>query len=257
MNQKAIVLEINEVPLKLLDYYKEVNPKSHIAFLLDNSLVLETEAKDVEEDFLYPSQTWGSINTGAGYDQHKIHWYNDPKPDKYPLYWKQIAEAGLKVGLINTLHSSPADTYIEDSNYKFVIPDCFASNNITKPEIYQDFQALNTSATSESGRTATMSFPRQKAVSTLAKSPALGFKPKTLFDAASLVAKIKTGRVNKERLRNLQFTLLADIFFKQLKSQDVDLAIFFTNHIAANMHRYWYASLLVWFVSRGIQSQAL
>ena len=240
MNQKAIVLEINEVPLKLLDYYKEVNPKSHIAFLLDNSLVLETEAKDVEEDFLYPSQTWGSINTGAGYDQHKIHWYNDPKPDKYPLYWKQIAEAGLKVGLINTLHSSPADTYIEDSNYKFVIPDCFASNNITKPEIYQDFQALNTSATSESGRTATMSFPRQKAVSTLAKSPALGFKPKTLFDAASLVAKIKTGRINKERLRNLQFTLLADIFFKQLKSQDVDLAIFFTNHIAANMHRYWY-----------------
>ena len=85
-----------------------------------------------------------------------------------------------------------------------------------------------------------MSFPRQKAISTIIKSPLLGIKFKTLFDAASLVPKIKTGKTNKERLRNLQFTLLADIFLKQLKQQDVDLAIFFTNHVAANMHRYWY-----------------
>ena len=240
MNRKAVVLEINEVPLKLLNHYQKVKPDSNIGFLLDNSLVLETKAQDVDESFLYPSQTWGSLNTGAAYEQHQIHWYNDPKPDTYPLFWKQIAEASYKVGLINTLHSSPADSYIENSNYKFVIPDCFAQNNVTKPEIYQDFQALNTSATSGNGRTATMSFPRQKAISTIVKSPLLGIKFKTLFDAASLVTKIKTGKTNKERLRNLQFTLLADIFLKQLKQQDVDLAIFFTNHVAANMHRYWY-----------------
>ena len=241
MNQKAIVIEINEVPLKLLNHYQKVKPKSNIGFLLSNSLVLETKAEDVEESFLYPSQTWGSVNTGASYDLHKIHWYNDPKPDSYPLYWKKVAEGGHKVGLINTLHSSPADSYIEDSNYKFVIPDCFASDNLTKPDIYQDFQALNTSATSGNGRAVTMSFPRQKAVSTLVKSPLLGIKSKTLFDAAGLVARVKAGRVNKERIRNLQFTLLADIFFKQLEKNDVDLAIFFTNHIAANMHRYWYS----------------
>lgn len=240
MNQKAIVIEINEVPLKLFNYYKDLNPQSNIAHLLKESLVLRTEAKDVEESFLYPSQSWGSFNTGAAYDQHHIHWYNDPKPDDFPLYWKAIAENDLTVGLINTLHSSPADSYIGNSNYKFVIPDCFASDNITKPEIYQDFQALNTSATTENGRATTMKFPRQKAVATLVKSPALGIKSKTLLNAAGLIVKIKTGQVNKERLRNLQFTLLADIFFKQLKSQDVDLAIFFTNHVAANMHRYWY-----------------
>lgn len=54
-----------------------------------------------------------------------------------------MAENGLKVGLINTLHSSPADSYINSSNYQFVIPDCFAVNNLTKPELFQDFQALN------------------------------------------------------------------------------------------------------------------
>ena len=239
-NRKAIVIEMNEVPLKVLNHYQRLKPNSHIAQLLSDSLVLKTEAKDVAEDFLYPSQTWGSLNTGTAYETHKIHWYNDPKPDGYPLYWKTAAEEGLKVGLINTLHSSPADSYIDDNNYQFVIPDCFASNNLTKPEVYQDFQALNTSATSESGRAASLKISRQKAIATLVKSPVLGIKSRTLLDAASLVAKIKTGKVNKERLRNLQFTLLADIFLKQLISKDVDLGIFFTNHIAANMHRYWY-----------------
>lgn len=240
MNQKAIVIEINEVPLRILNHYRKLNPQSSIAHILDKSLVLETEAKDVEESLLYPSQTWASLNTGIDYEQHQIHWYNDPKSEQYPLYWKTIADNGLNVGLINTLHSSPAESYIDQDNYQFVIPDCFASNNTTKPEIYEDFQALNTSATSENGREATMKFPRQKAVATLVKSPALGIQPKTLLDAAGLVARIKTGQVNRERLRNLQFTLLADIFSKQITTKDVDLAIFFTNHIAANMHRYWY-----------------
>ena len=174
MNQKAIVIEINEVPLRVLNYYKKFNPNSTIAHLLSQSLVLQTEAKDVEESFLYPSQTWASLNTGVPYDLHKIHWYNDPKPNSYPLYWKAIAENGLNVGLINTLHSSPADSYIDNSNYKFVIPDCFASNNLTKPDIYQDFQELNTRATSDNGRVTTLKFSRQKALATLVKSPELG-----------------------------------------------------------------------------------
>lgn len=85
-NRKAIVIEINEVPVKVLNHYRQLKPNSHIARLLEQSLVLKTEARDVEEDFLYPSQTWGSLNTGTGYNQHKIHWYNDPKPHNYPLY---------------------------------------------------------------------------------------------------------------------------------------------------------------------------
>ena len=240
MNKKAIVIEANEVPLKIFRHYQKLKPNSNIAKLMKKSLVLETKAQGVEENALYPSQTWGSLNTGVKYDLHNIHWYNDPKPDNYPLYWRTIARHNLNVGLVGTLHSSPADSYVDNKNYKFVIPDCFASNNVTKPEIYQDFQALNTSATKENGRATSMKFPKQEAVATLVKSPVLGIKSKTLINAAGLMARIKTGKVNKERLRNVQFNLLADVFLKQLKSNDVDLAIFFTNHIAANMHRYWY-----------------
>lgn len=134
------------------------------------------------------------------------------------MYWKTIADQGYNVGIVNTLHSSPADSYINNQNYDFVIPDCFASNNLTKLKIYEDFQALNTSATSENSRATTMNFPRQKAFKTLLKYPALGIKSKTLLDAVGLVASIKTGKVNKERLRNLQFTY--DLGFRQILVED-------------------------------------
>lgn len=241
MNQKAIVIEINEVPLRILNYYRDLNTNSTISHLLSQSLVLRTEAKDVEKSLLYPSQTWASLNTGVPYTLHKIREYNDPKPNSYPLYWKILAENGLNVGLINTLHSSPLNSYINNKLYKFVIPDCFAQNNLTKPNNYQCFQELNTRTTLNNGRVINSKFPYQKALETLVKSSKLGIELKTLINAAILVAQIKIGKVNKGRLRNLQFTMLADIFLKQIQTKNVDLAVFFTNHIAANMHRYWYA----------------
>ncbi len=78
MIQKITVIETNEIPLKVFKHYQSIKPNSTISYLLDNSLVLETLAQDVDESFLYPSQTWASFNTGSPYDLHKIHWYNDP-----------------------------------------------------------------------------------------------------------------------------------------------------------------------------------
>lgn len=62
MSQKLIVLELNEVPLRLLHYYAEKQSDSSIAHLLNHSLVIKTLATDVEIDDLYPSQTWASLN---------------------------------------------------------------------------------------------------------------------------------------------------------------------------------------------------
>ncbi len=59
--------------------------------------------QDVEESFLYPSQRWASCNTGVSYDLHKIHWYSDPKPKEYPLYWKILAESSYKIDLVGRL----------------------------------------------------------------------------------------------------------------------------------------------------------
>jgi hypothetical protein len=241
MPQKLIVLELNEVPLRLLRHYAELKPSSAIAHLLGHSLVLKTIANDVQEEDLYPSQTWASFNTGTGYQDHEIHWYNDLKPSEYPMYWKIIADSKLSVGLVNTLHSSPASEFINTGNYKFVIPDCFSPDSFTFPAYYQNFQALNLKATTSNSRVTTLEIPVKELVGSLPHFYKFGITSQTVFDGVSLLANIFTRKVPKERLRGLQFPLLADIFLHQLQQNSPDLSILFTNHVAANMHRYWYA----------------
>jgi len=240
MNQKIIVFEANEIPLRVFQHYQSIKPNSSISYLLNNSLALETLAKDVDESVLYPSQTWASFNTGSPYELHKIHWYNDPKCSDTPLYWKSLAESGFSVGLVNTLHSSPASSYANNDNYKFLIPDCFAVDSFTKPDYYQAFQQLNLKLTSSNSRVSTLKTPLQETLSTIPNLPKYGIRIKTIIDAARVVTQILLKKVNKERLRNVQFPLIADMFIHQLQKHEPDLAILFTNHVAANMHRYWY-----------------
>lgn len=241
VTQKMVVFEINEVPLRIFRHFQKLRPGSNLDRLLQASTVIETLALDVEESFLYPSQTWASLNTGAPYDQHKIHWYNDPKPGEYPLYWKTIAGAGHTVGIVNTLHSSPAREYADkNDNYKFLIPDCFAVDSYTKPKYFEPFQSLNLKAVSSNSRTVSMKAPMQEAIATVVNAPRYGIRMKTMVTGAALMSKILMKRVNRERLRNMQFPLVADIFLRQFREHQPDLGILFTNHVAANMHRYWY-----------------
>ncbi len=239
--QKLIVVETNEIPLRLFKLYAQRHTSSTISKLLRESLVLETVAADVDYDFLYPSQTWASFNTGAPYDLHKVHWYNDPKPADYPVYWRMLAGRGHSVGLVNTLHSSPAATYSNSEQYKFVIPDCFATDDYAKPSYYRSFQAINLKLTAENARVTNLRIPLNEVVSTFLDVFRYGVRARTALNASVMLAKILTKRANKERLRTLQFPLLADMFIKQIERHQPSVSVLFTNHVAANMHRYWYA----------------
>lgn len=237
---KAIAIEVNEVPLRVFRYFASLYPSSHIARLLQESCVMDTHAGDVPEGFLYPSQTWASFNSGVPYDRHRIHWYNDPKPKEYPFYWKILADHGRTVGIVNTLHSSPPEEYIKHERVKFLIPDVFGSSPSTKPAPYTPFQALNQRQSTENRRVSSLSLGVRD-LPALASLPFLGVRLTTLVSIARLVVQIARRKVSRERLRNVQFLLLADIFVRLLKKSDVDLGVLFTNHIAGNMHRYWYA----------------
>src|SRR5712692_2255650 len=242
MTQKLIVLEINEMPLRVFRQFQKLRPGSHVDQLIKSSQVIETLAQDVDQSFLYPAQSWASLNTGAPYAAHKIHWYNDPKPDQYPLYWKTLANHGFSIGMVNSLHSSPAQTYAaRNENYKFVIPDCFAPDSYTKPGHFEPFQRLNLKAVSSNARVATMRVPVQDTARLVINSPRYGIRMRTMVDGASLVYKILRKNANRERLRNLQFPLVADMFLHLFYKHQPDVAVMFTNHVAGNMHRYWYA----------------
>jgi hypothetical protein len=242
MAQKLIVVEINEMPLRVFQRFQQIRPGSHLDELLKSSQVIETLAQDVEQSFLYPSQSWASLNTGAPYSAHKIHWYNDSKPEEYPLYWKTLAKHGFSIGIVGSLHSSPAETYASSNeNYKFVIPDCFAPDSYTKPGYFEPFQKLNLKAVSSNARVANARVPMQDAALMVMNSPRYGIRMRTIVEGANLVYKILRKNANRERLRNLQFPLIADMFLHLFEKHQPDVAITFTNHVAGNMHRYWYA----------------
>lgn len=240
-NKKVIVLEANEIPLKLFRYYAERKPHSAIATLLEQAMVLATEASDVHPRSLYPSQSWASLNTGVPYDLHNIHWYHDPKPASYPFYWRLLADHGHRVGLVSTLHTSPAKQHIDSQNIKFLIPDCFAEDVQTKPNQFEVFQQINLKQTEANKRVASPLHIGMDELKFLMAFPRLGMRLSTLGSISFLLGEILLKRVNKERIRVLQFLFLKDIFLKAIRSYDVDLAVFFTNHVAASMHRYWYA----------------
>jgi hypothetical protein len=238
--RKLCIIEANEVPLRVWQTYAERYPTSAVARLLMQGKVFQTVADDVEEEELYPSQTWASLNTGLPYEEHGIHWYNDPKPDRQRFWWHQAACRGKRVGLVNVLHSSPLSEFAAEGDYAFLIPDCFAADSHTLPDSYRHFQELNLRFTRSSGRVASLS-PSDllhMAARAAAHPGCFGVDAFSLGESLRALPALMHSR---ERLRNMQFPPLASMFLQLLRKHDPDIGIVFTNHIAAAQHRYWYA----------------
>lgn len=238
--RRLVVVEANEIPRRVLDEHIRREPGSALARLVEQGHLIETEVTEKLHRELYPSQTWYSMNSGVPYEEHQVFWYGDPKPAEHPLYWQVASRAGRSVGVVNTLHSSPLAQQCAEGKYAFVIPDCFAESPDTKPAKYQRFQELNLELTNESGRNASVK-PRLSYLGTGATLPLLGVRPTTIARVGAMAAKVAAKRMNKERLRIAQSMLLSDMFMKLCRKHDPDLAVYFTNHVASAMHRYWYA----------------
>ncbi len=239
--RKLVVVEANEVPLRVVEDLAADNRIPFLASMLDNGTLIQTSVRETVPMELYPSQTWASMNTGVPYEQHRIYWYGDPKPSRFPLYWQLAARSGRSVGLVNSLHSSPVAAQCVDGDYRFVIPDSFSADAETIPTDYRRFQRANTSLTGANSRRASLR-PAPADVADLLRSvPSLGLQRSTVAELARLIAGAAVGRVPRERVRSGQFLIQQDLFVQLLTQQSPDLAVFFTNHVAAAMHRYWYA----------------
>jgi len=240
---KLIVLEVNEVPPRIFIEYCRRKPKSHLARLINSANgLIETDARDVEKKFLYPSQTWASFNTGLPYRTHNLQWYNDNK-DYREFHWLKAAEKGKTVVLVNTLHSSPLSKYSNNPNLKTVIPDCFSSDSDTLPSDFKNFQKFSRSIATENGRKSKLVYTLKKAIVEWLKSPSLyrwGLGATSIWQLIDIVIGALGGR--SERLRCAQFPLLCEIFLRSVKKHNPDIGVIFTNHVAAIMHRYWYAA---------------
>ena len=237
--RKIIVLEINEVSKKIIDVYLSRN-KAKGFVCLDQKI--NTYVSDLEEESIYPSQTWASMNTGKTFSSHKTKWFSE-ELNHDDIYWNQLAKKGKRVAIVGTLHSSPAKKFLKGNhNFTTFIPDFFSSDDETFPKKYQNFQRLNTALTMGNRRTASGSLLKEAIMSFLKKPSFDAWGLNNLLAIKQIVKIIFSSiRVNKERLRMAQFTLSASIFYNALKSDKPDLAILFSNHVASMMHRYLHA----------------
>lgn len=239
--QRLIVLEVNEVPRRVIDWWASQHPGSAIAGLVERGTMTETILDEELPRDLYPSQSWASVGMGVPYEQHGVFWYGDPKPSEFPFYWQAAAAAGRSVGLVGVLHSSPRLTQASGPEYRFVVPDVFGEDPTTEPAELQPLQELNLRLSRQGSRVARVRLAPND-VSGVLSFARHGVRPKTWTQLGSMAVHVAKGTMNRERLRVGQSFLLSDVFEKAVNSHDPDVSVMFLNHVASFMHRYWAAT---------------
>lgn len=240
MSNSVILFELNEVPLKIIDYFVAARPSSNFARLLKGGRVYESVSEDAGH--LSPWITWPSVHRGVSNDRHYISDFGQDLTEideAFPPIWQLLARAGVPTGVCGSLHSYPIPKNRE--NYSFYIPDIFAADAQCIPEAIEPFQEFCLSLARESGRNVSSRVPLASASSLVRTLPELGITPKTMLDLAGQILGERFESARLVRRRTYQSVLAFDVFMRQLERRRPAFSTFFTNHVASAMHRYWAA----------------
>lgn len=238
---KIILFEMNEVPFRVIDYYCERRPNSALAQVVRSADQYETVTKD--ELALDPWISWPTLHRGVPDAQHRILHLGQPLGSTnkgYPPIWQLLRSGGASVGVFGSLHSSAAPEDV--SSYAFYVPDYFDNDVFTHPVSLRSFQTLNLKMTRDSARNVARKVPIGAAAEFVMRAPALGVRARTALRLAKHLALELVRPAVRIRRRNLQPLLSMDLFLRQLEKSQPDFATFYTNHVAASMHRYWGAA---------------
>ncbi len=235
-----ILFETNEVPWRVAEDYAARFPKSALAALIAKSRNFETVCPDEIE--LDPWISWPTLHRGVNDRAHGIRHLGqslDYANKEYPPVWSLLQQAGKSVGVFGSLHSSSVP---DDANdYAFYVPDFFATEAFTHPASLRPFQEFNLAMTRKSARNVDMGIPLKEGAAFGVAALRNGLTPQTI---GLIVQQLITERVipgRKIRRRNIQGVLGLDFFLGLLNRTKPAFATFYTNHVAAAMHRYWAA----------------
>jgi hypothetical protein len=239
--RRIVLLELNEVPFKIVDQFCQANPQSTLARTLPQCRQYDTYAED--RGSLSPWITWPTVHRGVTNERHHIHSFGQDLGDvnaEYPPIWEILSGAGISTGICGTLHTYPI---VKDlSNYSFYLPDTFAAGSECFPNSLSVFQEFNLTMARESARNVSTRVPWKSALRVLASAPELGFKLETFADVGAHLWSERAAKWRKVRRRTYQAVLAFDIFMKQLEQTQPAFSSFFTNHVASAMHRFWAAA---------------
>jgi hypothetical protein len=238
---KLIVVELNEVPYKVVDNFHAKHPDSALAKFLKSSDQYVTLTED--EIQLDPWISWPTLHRGVPDSQHQILHLGqstETADSKYPPIWRILKDNGKSVGVFGSLHSCMERQRLD--SYSFFLPDFFASKSFAYPERLMPLQDFNLRMTRESARNVSSGVAMKEAAKFLLSAPKLGVGIDTARRIAQQLNLERGDKRKKNRRRNIQCSLLSDVFLSEVNRTLPDYATFYTNHVAAAMHRYWAAS---------------
>jgi hypothetical protein len=238
---RVIVFELNEVPWRVLDWYVERNPASTFAKVASSAEVYTTVSEDAGE--LYPWVTWPSLHRGVNNQLHGItHLGQDLRPadEEFPAVWRILADHGVEVGLSGSLQSFPAPAVAD--HYAFYIPDTYALEPDTIPPQLSQLQALNLRLTKQNSRNVSSKLTPADAIVLASEFVRRGGRAATAKRIVGQLAGEISDRSRLNRRRGIQAAIQFDVFLRRLNMQKPEFCTFFSNHVAASMHRYWAAS---------------
>lgn len=236
MARPILLLEINEVPWRLIDHFIDDPRFANIKAFFNRSATFTTIAQDTGE--LSPWVTWPTFHRGISNQEHKIfHLGQDPASYKGVPIWDEYLNRGYSVGVCGSLQSWPPK---DPGKNGFYIPDTFAHDSSCSPSWVEPFQRYNLKQVSKNGRVVNSGFMNAELLSLIAALPKLGISVKTL---AKTGMQLVSERFNKNLLSRrpiFQTILMWDIFKKLYNAENPpEFSTFFTNHVAGVMHRYW------------------
>jgi len=241
VNRKIIVLEINEVPNRVIDSYIKDNPSSNFASIIKRSARFIAATPDQIQ--LHPKLSWQTFHRGVPDHEHGYVEYNQTEAvgkKSYPPVWELVANAGKNIGCGASIGSYPVPQ--ETNNISFYLTDPFAPTFETVPSYLGSFQRLNNMAVQRSGRNVRRGgFGLSEVTSLLLNLPRLGISVSTLFKTAKQLIAERRNSARIVRRRNIQALMSFDVVFQQIKKSKPDFSTVFANHVAASMHRYWAA----------------
>jgi hypothetical protein len=160
----------------------------------------------------------------------------DPDTFRGVNIWDVAEQEGLSVGLFGPLQSWPPRQFAHGG---FYVPDTFARTPATIPASLSRFQEFNLSMTSELGFSPDAPVGPGRMIGAGLDMVRKGLSPwSTRKLARQLLRERKDARFKAGRSM-MQALPAFDLFWRMVRKTDPDLSIFFTNHVAGMMHRFW------------------
>lgn len=235
MPRRVILYELNEVPWEIVDLYTDERPSSVLAGLMSRSHCLTTRNDDPVG--LQPWRTWPTFHKSLYVDDHQsFDLGQDPETFVGDNLWDVVDRTGRGVGLFGPLQSWPPRPFTAGG---FFVPDTFSPDPATEPPALERFQAFNLAMTRRNGFSSATNLDRAEMLTAGLDLLARGLTP---WSAQRLSAHVLRERIDhryKACRPMMQVLPCFDLYRRLDRRHRPDLSVFFTNHVAAMMHRYW------------------